>query len=205
MAAKPNPALGLVLGIIAGYAGVVGASYAGARLQIARQVTFDSIVRHGLQWLVLLLLIAAVLGLLMAGRTIGAGVMVGAGALMTIAALLVQVAPIRQVSDLLTLFQVPGSKIPPYLLMDSSVLFIGVILLVAGIGRWASDSKVAKLVGQGQLQDYQGQQMTFPTQQPQQWGGYPGQQQQPPHPSQQQQTYPGQQQQPPYPGQQPPR
>ncbi len=199
MAAKPNPALGLVLGIIAGYAGVVGASYAGARLQIARQVTFDSIVRHGLQWLLLLLLIAAVLGLLMAGRTIGAGVMVGAGALMTIAALLVQVAPIRQVSDLLTLFQVPGSKIPPYLLMDSSVLFIGVILLVAGIGRWASDSKVAKLVGQG---EYHGQQLTFPTQQPQQWGGYPGQQQQPPHPSQQQQPYPGQ---PPYQGQQPPR
>ena len=58
MAAKPNPALGLVLGIIAGYAAVVGASYAGARLQIARQVTFDSVVRHGLQWLVLLLLIA---------------------------------------------------------------------------------------------------------------------------------------------------
>ena len=36
-------------------------------------------------WLVVLLLIAAVLGLLMAGRTIGAGVMVGAGAVMALA------------------------------------------------------------------------------------------------------------------------
>ncbi|MGY4765672.1 hypothetical protein ACXC9Q_02000 [Kribbella sp. CWNU-51] len=186
MAAKPNPALGLVLGIIAGYAAVVGASYAGARLQIARQVTFDSVVRHGLQWLVLLLLIATVLGLLMAGRTIGAGVMVGAGAVMALAGLFVQVAPINRVSDLLKLFQVPGSSIPPYLLMDSSMLFVGVVLLVAGIGRWAADGKATKLAGQPQ--DYRGQQP------PQQWGGYPGQQQQPPYPGQQQQPqqYPGQ-------------
>jgi hypothetical protein len=189
MAAKPNPALGLVLGIIAGYAAVVGASYAGARLQIARQVTFDSVVRHGLQWLVLLLLIAAVLGLLMAGRTIGAGVMVGAGAVMALAGLFVQVAPINRVSDLLKLFQVPGSRIPPYLLMDSSILFIGVVLLVAGIGRWASDAKAARLLPGG------GSQSGYPVQQqPQQWGGYPGQQQQPPYPGQQQQPqqYPGQ-------------
>jgi len=189
MAAKPNPALGLVLGIIAGYAAVVGASYAGARLQIARQVTFDSVVRHGLQWLVLLLLIAAVLGLLMAGRTIGAGVMVGAGAVMALAGLFVQVAPINRVSDLLTLFQVPGSKIPPYLLMDSSILFIGVVLLVAGIGRWAADAKVARVLQGG------GDQSGYPVPQPpQQWGGYPGQRQQPPYPSQQQQPqqYPGQ-------------
>ena len=189
MAAKPNPALGLVLGIIAGYAAVVGASYAGARLQIARQVTFDSVVRHGLQWLVLLLLIAAVLGLLMAGRTIGAGVMVGAGAMMALAGLFVQVAPINRVSDLLTLFQVPGSKIPPYLLMDSSILFIGVVLLVAGIGRWAADAKVARVLQGG------GNQSGYPVPQPpQQWGGYPGQQQQPPYPGQQQQPqqYPGQ-------------
>jgi hypothetical protein len=189
MAAKPHPALGLVLGIIAGYAGVVGASYAGARLQIARQVTFDSAVRHGLQWLVLLLLIAAVLGLLMAGRTIGAGVMVGAGAVMALAGLFVQVAPINRVSDLLKLFQVPGSSIPPYLLMDSSVLFIGVVLLVAGIGRWAADAKVARVLQGG------GDQPGYPVPQPpQQWGGYPGQQQQPSYPGRQQQPqqYPGQ-------------
>jgi len=194
MAAKPNPALGLVLGIIAGYAGVVGASYAGAKVQIVRQVRFDSIDKHGVLWLAVLLLIAAVLGLLMAGRTIGAGVMVGAGTLMALAGLAVQVAPIRQVSDLLTLFQVPGSKIPPYLLMDGSVLLLGVVLLIAGIGRWISDARVARLQGPGQLQDTGGYPPMFPGQQPQQWGGYPGQQQQPPHPGQpQQQQYPGQQ------------
>ncbi len=193
MPAKPNPALGLVLGAIAGYAGVVGASYAAAKLAFARQVGFDSIVRHGLQWLALLLFVAAVLGLLMAGRRIGAGVMVGAGALLTLVGLAVQLAPIRRTYDLLKLFQVPGSQVPPYLLLDGSILFIGVILLIAGIGRWAADGKVTQTPsGQVQLQDNRGYQPTQP-----QWGGYPGQQQQ-------QGGYQGQRQPQDYPGQQPP-
>ena len=124
--------------------------------------------------------------------------MVGAGAVMALAGLFVQVAPINRVSDLLTLFQVPGSKIPPYLLMDSSVLLLGVILLVAGIGRWVSDARIARLQSPAQVQDPSGYGPMFPGQKPQQWGGYPGQRQQPPYPGQPQQQQPA-------PGQQPPR
>ena len=163
-----------------------------------RQTTFDSIVSHGLQWFALLLGLAVVTGLLMAPRRIGAGVMVGAGALMGLAGLIVQLLPLRQSADLVKLFQVPGNRFLPYLLLDGSVMFMGAVLLVAGIGRWAADGKVANLAAQGQLQDYRGQQ-------PQQWGGFPGQQQRQPPPGQAPAPYHPGQQQPPYPGQQPPR
>jgi hypothetical protein len=74
------------------------------------------------------------------------------------------------------------------------VILFGIPLLLVGIRRWAVDAKLAKLMaGPGQLQDGRG----YPQQQ--QWGGYPGQQQQPP-----QQQYPAQQP-PQYPGQQPPQ
>ncbi|HEY3511473.1 MAG TPA: hypothetical protein VGL36_20025 [Kribbella sp.] len=190
MPAKPNHGLGLVLGILLGYVDVVGASYAAYRLAMTRQVTFDSALGHGLQWLVLLLCLAVVTGLLMAPRRIGAGVMVGAGGLMTVVGLAFQLLPLRQSSDLVKLFTVPGSRFLPYLLLDGSVLFMGAVFLVAGIGRWVSDSRLVQPAGPGQLQDNRGYQNTFPGQQPQQWGGYPGQQQQP-----QQQQYPGQPQQ----------
>jgi hypothetical protein len=198
MPAKPNPVLGLVLGIIVGYAGIVGASYAGTRLALTRQVRFDSVLEHGLQWLVLLAVIAVVVGLLMAVRTIGAGVMVGAGALMTVAGLVVMLAPIRAAYDVIKLFEVPGTRTLAYMLTDGSALFIGIVLLIAGIGRWAGDARTTRAL-RGESGGYN---PAFAPQ-PQQWGGYPGQQQQPqPHP----QAYPGQQ--PPgntFPGQQPPR
>lgn len=198
MPAKPNPVLGLVLGIIVGYAGIVGASYAGTRLALTRQVRFDSVLEHGLQWLVLLAVIAVVVGLLMAIRTIGAGVMVGAGALMTVAGLVVMLAPIRAAYDVIKLFEVPGTRTLAYMLTDGSALFIGIVLLIAGIGRWAGDARTARA-----LRGESGGYTPAFAPQPQQWGGYPGQQQQPqPHP----QAYPGQQ--PPgntFPGQQPPR
>ncbi|MFG1620802.1 hypothetical protein [Kribbella sp. NPDC049227] len=193
MPAKPNPVLGLVLGIIVGYAGIVGGSYAGTRLAVARQVRFDSIIEHGLQWLLMLAAIAAVVGLLMAFRTIGAGVMVGAGALMTVAGLVVLLAPIRAAYDVIKLFQLPGSRTVAYMLTDGSALFLGIVLLIAGIGRWAGDAKTTRAL-RGESGGYNPAYAA----QPQQWGGYPGQQQQPqPHP----QAYPGQPQQAQQPGQ----
>ncbi|MEV0798951.1 hypothetical protein AB0I34_14720 [Kribbella sp. NPDC050281] len=194
MPAKPNPALGLVLGIIVGYAGIVGGSYAGTRLALARQVRFESLFEHGLQWLVLLVVIAVVVGLLMAIRTIGAGVMVGAGGLATVAGLAVMLVPIRSAYDVIKLFQIPGTRTIAYMLTDGSALFFGVVLLIGGIGRWASDAKAARAL-RGESGGYT---PAFAAQ-PQQWGGYPGQQQQPqPHP----QAYPGQPQQAQQPGQQ---
>ncbi|TCC58540.1 hypothetical protein E0H73_24745 [Kribbella pittospori] len=202
MPAKPNPVLGLVLGIIVGYAGIVGGSYAGTRLALTRQVRFDSILTHGLQWLLMLAAIAVIVGLLMVIRSIGAGVMVGAGALMTLAGLVVMLAPIRTAYDVVKLFQVPGSRMLAYMLTDGSALFIGIILLIAGIGRWAGDAKTTRAL-RGESGGYN----PALAPQPQQWGGYPGQQQQP------QPTYPGQPQQAQqqdrqqpggYPGQQPP-
>jgi hypothetical protein len=184
MPAKPNPVLGLVLGIIVGYAGIVGGSYAGTRLALARQVRFESIIEHGLQWLLMLAAIAVIVGLLMAIRSIGAGVMVGAGGLMTIAGLAVMLAPIRSAYDVIKLFQVPGTRTIAYMLTDGSALFLGIILLIAGIGRWAGDAKTSRAL-RGESGGYN---PAFAPQ-PQQWGGYPGQQQQP------QPTYPGQPQQ----------
>ncbi|WP_132148584.1 hypothetical protein [Kribbella antiqua] len=193
MPAKPIPGLGLVLGILLGYVDIVLGSYAAYRLAATRQVTFDSALTNGVQWFALLLGLAVITGLVMAPRRIGAGVMVGAGALMTLAGLAFQLLPLGDTRDLIKVFTLPGSRFLPYLLLDGSVMFMGAIFLVGGIGRWVSDAKVVNQLG-GRLQDG-GYNPTYPGQQPQQWGGYPGQQQQPLHPSQQPGSYPVQQQQ----------
>ncbi|WP_433162024.1 hypothetical protein [Kribbella sp. CA-247076] len=193
MPAKPVPGLGLVLGVIVGYAAIVGGSYATTRLATARAVRFESDVNRSLPWLALLVVVALVLAVLMAVPAIGSGVMVGAGGLMTLVGLAFLVLPLRQVFDLSKAFRVPGSRFPPsYLLFDGSLLLLGLVLLVVGARRWASDAKVYRMLSGQQPQQ-------------QQWGGYPGQQQQPQYGG-----YPGQQQpqdyrpQPPG-GQQPPR
>lgn len=228
MPAKPVPGLGLVLGVIVGYAAIVGGSYATTRLAMARAVRFESDLGRSLPWLALLIAVAVVLGVLMAIPAIGAGAMVGTGGLMTLVGLAFLVLPLRQVFDLSKAFRVPGSRFPPsYMLFDGSLLLLGLVLLLVGVRRWASDAKVYRLLtAQGQAQD-RAYNPTFPAQpgQPaqQQWGGYPGQQPQQPlgqpqhvqHPHQPQQYggYPGQQQQsgqhspqqPGYPGQQQPQ
>ncbi|TDD19227.1 hypothetical protein E1218_24530 [Kribbella turkmenica] len=198
MPAKPVPGLGLVLGVIVGYAAIVGGSYASTRLATARAVRLESDLGRSMPWLALLVAVALVLGVLMSIPAIGSGVMVGTGGLMTLAGLAFLVLPLRQVFDLSKAFRVPGSRFPPsYMLFDGSLLFLGLVLLLVGARRWASDAKVYRtLTGRTQGQ-------TFPQQQ--QWGGYSGRQQQPQYGG-----YPGQQQpqdyreQPPG-GQQPPR
>jgi hypothetical protein len=194
--AKPHPALGLVIGIIATYAGMVGASYATARLMLRVQ-TYRTDAGQVLPWLAAVVAIAVVLGLLMMAPAIGAGVTTGAGLLLTASGLAVILLPVAQAIDVVKLFQFPGTRFNgSYLLFDGSVVLFGIPLLLVGIRRWAVDAKLAKLVagpqGPGQLQDSRGYQPGYPPQQPQQpqqWGGYPGQQQQPPQ----------------YPGQQPPQ
>jgi hypothetical protein len=184
--AKPLPALGLVIGIIASYAAMVVASYATNRL-LLRVQTFRSDIGQVLPWLALMAAIAVVLGLLMIAPVIGSGVTTGAGLLLTVSGVAVLLLPVAQAIDLVKLFQFPGSRYGgSYLLFDGSVILFGIPLLLVGIRRWAVDAKLAKLTaGPGQLQDSSG----YPQQQ---WGGYPGQQQQPPYPPQ-------------YPGQQPPQ
>jgi hypothetical protein len=199
--AKPLPALGLVIGIIASYAAMVVASYATTRLLIRVQLYNNNLDRV-LPWLALMIGVAVVLGLLMIAPAIGSGVTTGAGLLLTVAGVAVLVLPIRQALDLVKLFQFPGSKYGgSYLLFDGSVILLGIPLLLVGLRRWAVDAKVAKLLaGPGQLQDGSGYQPGYPQQQTQQWGGYPGQQQQPPYPPHQPPQQPPQ-----YPGQQPPQ
>lgn len=120
--------------------------------------------------------------------------MVGAGGLATVAGLAVMLVPIRSAYDVIKLFQVPGTRTIAYMLTDGSALFFGVVLLIGGIGRWASDAKTTRAL-RGESGGYN---PAFAAP-PQQWGGYPGQQQQPqPHP----QTYPGPPQQAQQPGQQ---
>ena len=101
--------------------------------------------------------------------------------------------------DAATFEGVRGGTIPPLqALMDGRLKIEGdralamQLLLLVGIRRWVVDAKLANLQGPGQLQDNRGYQPSFPGQQPQ-WGGYPGQQQQPPYPGQQPPGgYPGQ-------------
>jgi hypothetical protein len=198
MPAKPVPGLGLVLGVIVGYAAIIGGSYATTRLAMARAVRFESDLGRSLPWLALLIAVAVVLGVLMAIPAIGAGVMVGTGGLMTLVGVAFLVLPLRQVFDLSKAFKVPGTRFPPsYLLFDGSLVLLGLILLLVGVRRWASDAKVYRLLtAQGQAQD-RAYSSTFPTQpgqQAQQWSGYPGQQpQQTPQPQPGQQPHPAQQ------------
>ncbi|MGZ0151173.1 hypothetical protein ACXJJ3_29235 [Kribbella sp. WER1] len=180
---KPLPALGLVIGVIAAYVGLSAASYAAPRLTMRIQI-YRNDFGHSLPWLALLIAIAVVLGLLMMAPAIGAGVTTGAGLLLTVVGLAVALVPIQQLFHLIKLFEWPGSKYGgSYMLFDGSVLLLGIPLLLVGIRRWTQEAKLFKVL-QG-------------PQQPQQWGGYPGQQPLPP-----QHQYP-QQQPPQYPGQQP--
>ncbi|MFF0345912.1 hypothetical protein [Kribbella sp. NPDC004875] len=188
---KPLPALGLVIGVIATYVGMVCASYATTRLMLRMQ-TFRVDMGHTLPWLAALVAIAVVLGLLMMVPAIGSGVTTGAGALLSVVGVAVLLLPVRQAFDLSKLFQFPGTQYSGYMLFDGAFILFGIPLLLVGLRRWAVDAKLAKLAaGPGQIQDSSGYQSTFPQQQPQQWGGYPGQQQQPP--TQHQQQHPGQQ------------
>lgn len=203
MPAKPIPGLGLVIGVIVGYAAMLGSSYAMSKLGATRAATLDGSLDRTLPWVGLLLAVAVVASVLMAVPTIGAGVMTGAGAFMTLFGLIFLLAPLRTTFDLVKLFRVPGERLASYTLLDGSFVLLGVIILIVGARRWASDTKVHQLLSaQGQAQD-RAYRPGFPAQpgqqpgQPQQWGGYPGQ---PQHPGQQPQ-HPGQQPQ--YPGQQP--
>jgi hypothetical protein len=208
MPAKPIPGLGLVLGVILGYLGIVGANYATTRLALVRAMVYKTDFARSLPWIALLLAIAVILGVLMAIPAIGAGVMVGTGGLMTVIGLAFLLLPVRTVFDMMKLFEVPGARPrASYIFFDGSLLLLGLIVLIAGLGRWVSDAKVAKaLQAQGRAQDNRGYQPTFPGQpnpQQGQWGGYPGQQQRPGgHPGQQAAGYPGQQQAGAYPGRQ---
>ncbi|MDX2973343.1 hypothetical protein PWY87_21875 [Kribbella solani] len=200
---KPLPALGLVIGLIMTYAGMAGGSLATSKLMIRVQI-FRNDFGHTLPWLALLVAIAVVLGVLMVLPAIGSGVTTGAGLLMTVVGLAAVLLPVEHALDLIRLFDIFGKRLgASYLLFDGTVLLVGIPLLLVGIRRWTQDTKLAKL--------------TQGPQQPQQWGGYPGQQQQPPqhrspqdqrpqhqYPQQQPPQYPGQQP-PQYPGQQPPR
>ncbi|TDO49066.1 hypothetical protein EV643_10635 [Kribbella sp. VKM Ac-2527] len=225
---KPKPLLGIPVGLVVGWLGTTVASYAGAKVNVVRTERLNTDLAESLPWVVLLLVAAAVMGLLMAIRAIGAGVMVGAGGLMAAAGLAVQVLPIRTAIDLARLFDLPGQRPFGYIMWDGSVLFFGMLLLVAGIGRWISDARRTPKQPQ-QIQDTPNFYPGYPTQP--QHPGYPAQQpnlhqpgqqpglhqpgrQQPAHPGQQQpgqhqpgQQHPGQQQPgqwPAHPGQQPP-
>lgn len=190
--AKPLPVLGLVVGVVAAYVALSGSAYAAPRMTMRIQM-YRNDFGSTLPWLALLLVIAVVFGLLMMAPVIGAGVTTGAGLLLTVVGLAVMLAPVQQLFHLVKLFEWPGSKYGGgYMLFDGSIVLLGIPLLLVGIRRWAQEAKLAKL-SQG-------------PQQPQQWGGYPGQQPLPPQQGYPRQDYQQQQYPPPqYPGQQPPR
>ncbi|GAA1551178.1 hypothetical protein [Kribbella lupini] len=197
---NPKALIGVVAGILLGWLMVALGSYAGTELYTRRLQRFDDAQSETLPWLLLLIAIGLVLGGLMAIRSFGAGVMAGTGLLMTVAGVAVQVLPIRSVIDLIKLFELPGVRYRGgggLLLVDGALVVLGIVLLVVGVRRMATDSKRemprAYLDSQarpglhpGQYQPGQYQ----PGQQPQ--GQYhPGQQ--PPSEYQPGQYHPGQQ------------
>ncbi len=207
---KPKPLLGLPVGLVVGWLGTTVASYAGAKVNVMRTQLLNTDLAESLPWMALSLGTAAVMGLLMGIRAIGAGVMVGAGGLMAAAGLAVQVLPIRTAIDLARLFDLPGQRPFGYIVWDGSVLFFGMLLLVAGIGRWIADARRTPNQPQ-QIQDTPNFYPGYPTQpqHPGQQPGYPAQQpglhlpgQQRPGQQQPSQQQPGQW--PAHPGQQPP-
>src|SRR5215470_4507683 len=130
MATKPQPALGLVVGVIATYGAIVAAGYTTTRL-LQRMVSFRTDAAHTLPWLALMIGIAVVLGLLMMIPAIGSGVTTGAGLLMTAVGAAILLLPPRTAFDLNKLFEVAGSRIRgSYLLYDGSLVFFGVVLLL---------------------------------------------------------------------------
>jgi hypothetical protein len=146
MPAKPVPGLGLVVGVIAGYAGIVGVSYATTQLVQRRVIQLESDLPSSASWLALLLAVAVVLGVLMAVPAIGAGVMTGTGGLLTIVGLASMLLPARQAFDLSKLFEMPGTRVVSYMLFDGSFFVFGFMLFVVGVRRWVVDAKVARLL-----------------------------------------------------------
>ncbi|MEV8375016.1 hypothetical protein AB0P21_19930 [Kribbella sp. NPDC056861] len=182
MAGKTNVPLGVVIGLVSGWLATMVVSHAGSRL-LRRTMVFDDDLTGSLPWVVLILAVAAGLGLLLSIRTIAGGALVGAGLLLTAVSLAIQLLPIRQAVDLTKIFEVPGTRYRGYIAWDGSILFIGTLLLVLGISRVLSDGKAGRSRAQDSLPYGQ-----YSTQHPAQ------------HPAQQSPQYPTQ-----YPAQQPPQ
>ncbi|WP_112242696.1 hypothetical protein [Kribbella monticola] len=168
MTTKPNPVLGLLIGAVLAWGGATAINYAGIKLNVLRAARFDNSLSDGLPWILLILAVSAVVGLVLSIRTISGGALVGAGGLLTAVGVAVFTLPLRQAFDLSKLFVIPGTNPTGYVLWDGSVIFVGAILLVLGVRRWATDARSTPQALPGSPGYYQpGQQLP-----PQ----YPGQQ-----------------------------
>jgi hypothetical protein len=163
MTRPPNQVPGIIGGVVTGLAvawlSLMAVSYAsGHMMQRLVRLQKDG---TSLLWAVLIVVIAAAVGLLMSIRPIGAGVMVGAGLLWSGVGLAFQALPIRLAIDLSKLFEVPGQqRFRSSVIWDGSILFLGALVLVLGLRRLVQDARKAA----------PGVQDTFPTGQP---GLYP--------------------------------
>jgi hypothetical protein len=163
---------------VTGWLATMAVSYAGARL-LRRTITYNNDLTGSLPWVVLILAVAAGLGLLLSIRAIAGGALLGAGLLMTVVALAIQVLPMRQAFDITKVFEVPGTRYQGYIAWDGSVLFVGVLLLVLGIARVTSDARSVRPNTQDSLPYGQ-----YPAQYPPQYPAQYPPQQPPQHPGQ---------------------
>ena len=141
MRTKPNPVLGLLIGVVVAWGGLTAVNYAGMKLTFQRTVRLENSLSHGLPWVLLILAVSALIGLVLSIRAIGGGALVGAGGLLTLVGIAIFVLPFRQAFDLSKLFVIPGTSPAGYIVWDGSVLFIGAILLVLGVRRWATEAR----------------------------------------------------------------
>jgi hypothetical protein len=166
MTTKPNPVLGLLVGAVLAWVGATAVNYAGIKLNFLRAARFDNSLSDGLPWMLLILAVSALIGLVLSIRAISAGALVGAGGLLTVVGIAVFVLPLRQAFDLSKLFVVPGTSPAGYVLWDGSVMFVGAILLVLGVRRWATDLRSTSQASLGGPGYHPGQQL------PPQYPGY---------------------------------
>jgi hypothetical protein len=143
MRTKSNPVLGLLVGVVLAWGGVTAVNYAGLRLNFLRAARFENSLSDGLPWVLLILAVSALIGLVLSIRAIAAGALVGAGGLLTLVGIAVFLLPLRQAFDLSKLFVVPGTNPAGYIVWDGSVVFVGAILLVLGVRRWATEARSA--------------------------------------------------------------
>jgi hypothetical protein len=139
---SPQALIGLVVGVVLGWAAVVLGSYAGTELYLRRVQRFDDQQSETLPWLLALVAIGLVLGGLMSIARFGSGVMAGVGLLMTVAGVVVQIVPIATAVDVIRVFELPGAQPRGgVLLLDGALVVVGVVLLVAGGRRMTADSR----------------------------------------------------------------
>ena len=129
-----NRGVGVLIGIAAGWASTVLFNLGSARLLERRAIRFNNDLADSLPWLLLVATAAAIVGLLgLFARQLPGGLF-GAGLFMTGLGLVLAVVPIRTAFDISRIIDFLEKRAYGSLQFDGTLVFVGLVLLGAGIG-----------------------------------------------------------------------